>query len=181
MHESVMQFLRENISEAEIRGKSVLEVGSYDVNGSPRSIIMPLGPGSYVGVDFQAGPGVDRVIDASRLQHEFGFDSFDIVLSTEMLEHAKDWKGAVTSMKRVLKPGGLLVITTRGPGFPYHGYPHDYWRYTSSHFTDIFGDFFVKLLKQDPLFPGIFFKAVKPDLFREKDLSTIEILKAPPP
>lgn len=179
MHPSVMTFLKENLFEAEFKGKSVLEVGSYDVNGSPRSVILPLGPASYMGVDFQSGPGVDRIADASLLAEEFGPSSFDIVISTEMLEHASDWRGAVRSMKSVLKPNGLLVVTTRGPGFPYHGYPHDYWRFTESTILGAFGDFECLIFLQDPQFPGVFLKARKPDPFHELDLSDVHPESAP--
>lgn len=181
MHDSVMTFLKTNIDEREIKGLRVLEVGAQDVNGSPRTVIAPLKPASYVGVDFQQGRGVDKVVDASRLVETFGAVAFDVVISTEMLEHVKDWKAAVSSMKRVLTFGGLLVVTTRGPGFPYHGYPHDYWRFTAGHFTDIFGDLFFELFQPDPQFPGVFLKARKPEFFRELDLTHIQVAQAPSP
>lgn len=181
MHPSVMSFLRRALDGHEVRGKSVLEVGSCDVNGSPRAVVVPLEPGSYVGVDFQAGPGVDRVVDAGRLVEAFGEGSFDLVISTEMLEHALDWRSAVRSMKRVLKPGGLLVVTARGPGFPYHGYPHDHWRFARVDFEQIFRDFSVLILQSDPEFPGVFFKGRKPDPFAETPLHGIEPSPAPAP
>jgi SAM-dependent methyltransferase len=179
MHESVMRFLRDNLSGPEVKDKSVLEVGSQDVNGSPRAVIAPLGPSSYVGVDFAAGPGVDVVGDAGDLVALFSRDRFDVVVSTEMLEHARDWRGAVRSMKRVLKPGGLLIVTTRGPGFPYHGFPHDYWRFTPADFLEIFHDFLFSVCKPDPQYPGILLKARKPEDFHEVDISQIEVLPAP--
>jgi SAM-dependent methyltransferase len=182
MHWSVMAFLQENISGVEIAGKSVLEVGSYDVNGSPRSVIQNFLPCAYVGVDSQQGPGVDRVVDASCLTETFGAESFDVVVSTEMLEHALDWRAAVNSMKRVLRLHGLLIITARGPGFPYHGHPHDHWRFTPELFLEIFGDFETLLLKPDiPEMPGVLLKARKLAPFRETDLSKIEPLPAPKP
>lgn len=175
MHPSVMDFLRMNLSPSEIAGKSVLEVGSYDVNGSPRRVILPMNPSLYVGVDFMKGPGVDRVLAASDLVKEFGRESFDVVISTEMLEHAQDWRAAILQMKDVLRPGGLVVVTTRGPGFPYHGYPHDYWRFTMSCFAQIWRDFDVKTLLPDiKEFPGVLLKAVKPDPFTFADISWIE-------
>ncbi len=179
MHESVMEFLKEYLYESDIRDKSVLEIGSQNVNGTPRSVIMPHKPASYIGVDFAPGDGVDQVADASDLVSVFGRDRFDVVISTEMLEHAKDWRAAVHSMKAVLRPLGLIVVTTRGPGFPYHGYPHDYWRFTTGDFITIWDDFLFSAFKPDPQYPGVLLKARKPDPFHEKDLSSIEVQKAP--
>src|SRR5262249_52365488 len=43
-------------------------------------------------------------------------DHFDVVWSTEVLEHLFDIEQALNEIYRVLKPGGLFVLTT-----PYHG------------------------------------------------------------
>ena len=63
--------------------------------------------------------------------HQLGFSEaeFDIVISTEMLEHDDAFWLSMKEMGRVLRPGGLLIITARGNGFMPHGYPHDYWRF----------------------------------------------------
>ena len=180
MHESVMQFLRDEILGSEISGQRVLEVGSYDVNGSPRKVLIPMNPAEYVGVDQGPGPGVDVVLDAGKIVQHFGPGSFDVVVSTEMLEHALDWRTAVTVMKRVLRPDGLLILTTRGPGMPYHGFPDDHWRFTQGLMVDIFGDMKIYTLRSDPQLPGVLLKARMPALFFEADLSKIEPLKAPP-
>lgn len=175
MHPSVMDFLWADIQKSDILGKEVLEVGSQDVNGSPREVLKNFYPKRYIGVDFTAGKGVDIVLDVAKLASYFGGESFDVVISTEMLEHAQDWRTAVNQMKDVLKPGGLLVVTTRGPGFPYHGYPHDYWRYEVEHFLRIFADMQIDRLIPDPQFPGVFLKAHKVDGVGAVDLSKIEV------
>jgi len=176
MHGSVLGFLRGCLADEEVAGESVLEVGSGDVNGSPRTVLIPMGPRSYMGVDFAPGKGVDRVMDACRL--DFPDEEFDIVVSTEALEHIENWKGAIVEMKRVLAVGGLLIVTTRGPGFPHHGYPHDHWRFAVSDFYRIFMDMQVDVLGQDPEAPGVFMRAEKrpnAGLF----LGPIEVAKAP--
>lgn len=175
MHQSVMDWLRTGTSAEEIGGRTVLEVGSQNVNGSPREVFGKHAPKSYLGVDFAPGACVDRVVDASKLVETFGEEAFDVVISTEMLEHAQDWRSAVSGMKSVLKQGGLLLITTRSPGFPYHGYPHDYWRYTLQHFKDIFVDMWVQILEQDPECPGVFLKARKTGGTGHVDLATINV------
>ena len=65
-------------------------------------------PASYLATDAQPGPGVDLVCPAEKLPDLLGDGSADIVLTTEMLEHAEAWRAAVTGMVRVLAPGGLL-------------------------------------------------------------------------
>lgn len=178
MHGTVIDYLKKNASDAEVRGKSVLEVGSGDVNGTPREVFAPLAPNEYIGVDAAPGPCVDVVADATGLVKRFGAGRFDIVISTEMLEHVSDWRGSINAMKDVLKPGGLLFITTRSPGFPYHGFPEDHWRFTSIDFYNIFADMEIMDLSLDiPQMPGVFMKARKPSgLYRPADLSAIEVM-----
>lgn len=170
-HRSVLAFVMTRVSEADIHGKKVLEVGSFDVNGSPRWLIELLAPESYVGVDIRPGNKVDRICAAGELIATFGDESFDVVVSTEMLEHAEDWRGAVSNMKRVLAPGGLLLITTRSPGFPQHDYPGDYWRFTPQDAKEIFADMSELEVVEDPMAPGILVRARKPQAFSEIDLA----------
>lgn len=51
----------------------------------------------------------------STLQLPFVDDVFDVVLSTEVIEHTPDPLGAVRELCRVTARGGLLVITTPSP------------------------------------------------------------------
>lgn len=119
------------------KGARLLEVGSRDVNGTLRAIFAD--PESeYVGIDIFEGPGVDLVLDASRIVSQFGRESFDAVVSTEMLEHCYDWQGALYQMASALRVGGVLVLTTRSPGFELHDYPADHWRFSHQDFVDIF-------------------------------------------
>ena len=106
----------------------MLEVGSLDVNGTVRAVLGPA-VASYYGVDIRPGAGVDEVLDVARLRERFGPAAFDLVTSTEMLEHCFDWQDALFQMMSVLRPGGLLLLTTRSPGFPLHDHPADHWRF----------------------------------------------------
>jgi SAM-dependent methyltransferase len=170
MHPSAYAFATTALTRDEVEGKSVIEAGAYDVNGSAREAIEALGPHSYIGTDMQPGPGVDVVCPAEGLHLQFsqmGDDgTADVVISTEMLEHAEDWAAAMAGMIRVLKPGGLLVLTTRGPGFPRHGYPDDYWRFTPDIMRAILGAAGLETVycepDPDPASPGVFVKARKP-------------------
>lgn len=118
-------------------GAHVLEVGSLNVNGSPRDA-MPESIGPYIGVDLHKGPGVDMVLDACKVNEFFGCEQFDVVISTEMLEHVRDWRPVIYNMLAAAKPNGFVCITTRSPGFEYHPYPLDCWRFTTEDMQRIF-------------------------------------------
>ncbi len=55
--------------------------------------------------------------------------TFDVVLSTQVLEHVSDPKQAIHEMYRVLKPNGRLCLTLP-QGWKEHQAPHDYFRFT---------------------------------------------------
>jgi SAM-dependent methyltransferase len=181
MHDTVLTWMKYAIGEKDVKGKCVLEVGSYNVNGSPRQLIMSLGPSAYLGVDMSPGPGVDRVVDAGKLLSTLGPESFDVVISTEMLEHVKDWRLVVNNLKAVLRPQGVMVLTARGPGMAYHGHPDDYWRFTLADARRIFADMEILSLAPDwhESNPGIFVFSRKPSFFNRVDLGAIEVGRAP--
>lgn len=166
MHASAYQFGSTALKPGEVNGKDVIEAGAYDVNGSVRPAIEAHGPAAYTGTDMRPGPRVDVVCPAEDLPERFGENCADIVASFEMLEHAENWQAAMTGMIRVLRPGGVLLITTRGPGFPVHGYPDDHWRFTVEAMRQIlqFAQFEIVRCEADPdpASPGVFAKARKP-------------------
>ena len=190
MHDSVMKFAKDYLSLQEVYGRSVLEVGSRNVNGGVRDwITRNLQPGTYIGVDMEPGPGVDLVLKAEELGSGKGVElnsrlltTFDVVISTEMLEHCEDWRKAVSSMKRMVHPEGILIVTTRAPGFPRHEHPNDFWRFSVADFIKIFSDMHIVCVQSDPQpgHPGVFLKArPKPGTCDAVDLSKIEVMKAP--
>ena len=167
MHPSIVGVFEQGILTADdVAGKTVIEVGSCDVNGSVRPVIEAHGPASYVGVDGAPGPRVDRVLDCTQLIDTYGEASFDVVVTTEMLEHVRDWKACIANLAGIVTEGGLLVITTRSPGFPYHGFPEDYWRYTPTVMRAILTAIGFEVIDcypdPDTTFPGVIAKARKP-------------------
>lgn len=95
----------------------VLEVGSLDINGSIRQV-MNSGV-DYVGIDVGAGPGVDVVVRGEDFDAPAG--SFDMVLSGECMEHNPAWEETTRNILRVLRPGGLFLLSCAAPGRPEHG------------------------------------------------------------
>lgn len=168
-------FCAANLHRADIEGRRVLEVGARDFNGSIRPFVESRSPRSYLGVDIEAGPGVDRVCDATRLVEELGRESFDVVIATELLEHVREWRAVVSNLKNVCRPEGLVLVTTRSIGFKYHGYPFDFWRYELDDMRAIFADCVVERLEPDPTCPGVFLRARKARDFAERDLSSLAL------
>ena len=170
-----IRFALDHIGRLDVEGKSVLEVGSHNVNGSFRDHIQYFRPASYLGVDARAGPGVDQVCRAEDLLSTFGSASFDLIVSTEMLEHVAEWRIVVRNLKECVKPWGKLVITTRSFGFPLHQYPDDYWRFETYDLQHIFADFQIETLMKDPSEPGVFLKAVRPQSAAPVDLDSVSL------
>jgi SAM-dependent methyltransferase len=173
-HAQCILFAALNIARKEIYGKKVTEVGSMDVNGSLRPLLESFKPKQYLGIDVIEGRGVDVVCNAEDLMRNFQKQSFDVLISTEMLEHVRNWKLVISNFKNVVKSGGKIVITTRSYGFPYHGYPYDFWRYELEDIKKIFSDCVIERLERDPE-KGVFAKIVKPENFIENDLSDYEL------
>jgi len=172
---SCLEFGRISLSVYEVQNRRVIEVGAYNVNGSLRPMVESWKPAEYIGVDLQPGPGVDVVCAAEDLVWQFGENRFDLVISTEMLEHVLDWSRVISNLKRVCKKGGIILITTRSKGFPYHGYPQDYWRFQSQDMNSIFADCSFEAIREDHCDPGVFIKVRKPDNFQEADLANYEL------
>jgi len=78
-----------------------------------------------------------------------------------MIEHCKDWKSALNSMFLLCKNNGIILLSTRSPGFPYHSYPYDYWRFTTTDINKIFKDNNIIQNKEDMCAPGILVKIQK--------------------
>lgn len=100
-------------------GKTILDVGVYN----PRRW---LGDGYITFGEHEE----DTTGDLCALP--FAADAFDGIVLTEVLEHCADPPGAMREVFRVLKPGGLLLVTSPFL-WPWHGIDgayEDYWRFT---------------------------------------------------
>jgi len=100
-------------------------------------------------LDIEARPGikVDIIADAHDLS-QIESESFDVVLCTEVLEHLHTPKKAISEFERVLKKGGMLILSTRFI-FPLHDTPHDYYRYTKYGLQHLLKNFEILELKEE--------------------------------
>ena len=102
-----------------------VDIGSRDYNGSLRQVVQGRGL-AYVGLDIEAGPNVDRVMTS---EYRTGIDASvcDVVLSVSVLEHCRNPFRLVDEMRRIVKPGGLIVLAVPRR-LREHRYPIDCWR-----------------------------------------------------
>lgn len=115
------------IAKSEIK---VLDVGSYDVNGSYKPLFDKK-KYHYTGLDMAAGPNVDIVLPSAYDWSAIETDSFDVVISGQAFEHVEFFWKTMEEMARVLKPDGIVCLIVPN-GFEEHRYPVDCYRF----FTD---------------------------------------------
>ncbi len=119
MHSEVSSFIKQVRWKHPFHflNKKVVEIGSLDINGSPRKYFYRC---SYTGVDIGKGKGVDVVCNAHEYAHHRGY-KYDTTISTEMLEHDKYWELSLMKMYENTESGGIMIITCAAPNREPHG------------------------------------------------------------
>lgn len=113
--------------------------------------------------------------NANDMRDVFEDDSFDLVVCSATLEHDKRFWLSVGEMKRVLKPGGLLIISVPGyvhdpdrdQGRATHTYRvhyrFDYYRFSEQAVREVFFDGMRRVRVKPVMFPPrIFGHGYKP-------------------
>ena len=117
--------------------RRVLDIGSLDINGSLRDVC----PSNvdYVGIDLEAGKGVDMVLDDPYI-YPFPDNSFDMLVSTSCFEHDPMFWLTFLEMLRVVRDQGIIYINAPSNG-AYHTHPWDNWRFypDASHALEMWG------------------------------------------
>lgn len=80
----------------------------------------------YLGADFDGTPDI-RIDAGGRVAADAA--SADLVLSFQVLEHVRDLGAYFAEARRLLRPGGRLVLSTHGVWL-YHPHPEDHRRWT---------------------------------------------------
>jgi SAM-dependent methyltransferase len=118
----IAHFVREGLA-AYGRGR-LLDVGCGE---KPYECYAPAAVSQWLGVDVPENvlADVKAYADAVPLPDA----SFDTVLCTDVLEHVADPAATVREMARLLRPGGVALLTTP-LCYPIHEAPYDFWRFT---------------------------------------------------
>jgi len=154
VHRKIKQRFHRIVSRSGVSPQRALEVGGVtgpdslldapQIAGAERYCLNLLNMPDRDGVVTVAGNANDM--------HMFDDRSFDLVLCNATLEHDKRFWLSVAEMKRVLRPGGLLVIGVPGyvkdpegdHGFSTHTYrvhySFDYYRFSEQAVRDVFFD-----------------------------------------
>jgi SAM-dependent methyltransferase len=131
---------------------SVVDFGSKDYNGSLKDLFTK---SDYIGVDISEGKNVDYI---SKCHQFISNKKFNTVISGEMLEHDEYWKESLANMYKLLRSGGLLVISCAGKNRPEHG-----TRRTDGHLYGTTQDYYMNLE------PSHFREVLKESMFEDSE------------
>ncbi len=100
----------------------------------------------YVGLDVMPGTSVDVVVKSDE-QWPLPNEYFDVLLSSQVLEHVENLEFTLSEMDRVLKLGGIMVLS-----FPFlyneHGAPYDFQRFTAHRAQKLFPNYDILQLER---------------------------------
>lgn len=134
MHKSAFDkfqvFVRAYLGSYSGQPLDVLDIGSRAIGmgqATHRSTILANG-WTYFGLDLEAGENVDLVVAESYDWKEIGDDCYDVVLCSQVLEHARyPWR-LTQEIARVMRPLALTFLIAPSAGHV-HRYPEDCFRY----------------------------------------------------
>lgn len=137
-----MQWFRENYLDDRDSPEpiAVLDAGSQMVEQQKMSYrnLLPAPRYAYTGLDMEAGRNVDIVVENPYRWMQLPDNTYDAIISGQMLEHVEFPWLTLGEMARVVKPGGLICIIAPSM-WPYHGAP--------IHCQNYFSDGLVALAK----------------------------------
>jgi SAM-dependent methyltransferase len=107
-------------------GKPGAVVIDYGCGNMPYKPLFEAAGCRYLGADFEGTPDFAIAPDG-HIDVEDG--SADLVVSFQVLEHVRDLGAYFAEARRVLKPGGRLLLSTHGVWL-YHAHPEDHRRWT---------------------------------------------------
>jgi SAM-dependent methyltransferase len=130
MHQSsynkMAQFVEKYLTPVKNKKLIVLDIGSFDVNGSYKPLFSIHG-WNYIGIDTNPGKNVDIVISDPYSWKNIPSNYADVVVSGQAFEHIEYIWLTMKEISRVLKPQGLICVIAPSSG-PEHKHPTDCWR-----------------------------------------------------
>jgi SAM-dependent methyltransferase len=128
---AVRKPLVEWLRAQDVSGQRVLDVGCGD---RPYDELLA-GAAELVGFDVPGNPRADLHGSIEAVPVEDA--AFDVVLCLQVLEHVPDPAAAVRELRRAVRPGGRVLLSTHGV-YPFHPNPDDLWRWTHTGLERLF-------------------------------------------
>ncbi len=164
------------------RGDVVIDIGAGDGNYRNNFHCK-----KYVAIDIGIGQpiitGLDVVGDITKLP--FRDSSFDAAICVEVLEHVYEREVFIAEIRRVLKKGGRLLLTSP-LCFGVHMEPYDFFRYTEYGLKNSFetngfrvasivprGGYFMVLAHLSKMFPYLLLKSTQMPSWLRKNLERL--------
>lgn len=143
LRDNVSAFVREAGKTLDKEGLLVLDVAPQAHEGAK-----PYFPQATVEtLDLDPDSGATYIADLCKDNTgKIPGDRFDIIVCTEVLEHTLQPFKAVEELRRLVKPGGTVLVSTPF-NFRIHGPLPDCWRFTEHGLRALFSDFEIVELK----------------------------------
>jgi SAM-dependent methyltransferase len=165
MDETSRSLMRDVIARFCFEDRTVVDMGSYDVNGTYRDLV----PGKYIGVDIILGPNVDVIVGSEEWDD---LKDVDAVISGQTIEHVADIPKFMGDIYSILKPGGYLCIIAPSEG-PAHDYPIWVGNFPEERLTEVMsaGGFEILEISTNPIEPWKLVTCVarKPESRKDED------------
>ena len=126
MHENSLVLMESLLREHALPSarKSVVDVGSQDINGTYRPLVESMGFASYTGVDIQDAENVDIVVPEDGPWPDI---AGDVVISGQCVEHTRHPWEWIRHVSRTASPDGIVIVIAPWI-WQIHRFPLDCWR-----------------------------------------------------
>lgn len=131
-----------------------------EVYDKENSLVLDIAPETHKGVkeffvksniktlDIDPTSGADYILDlCNNNSHIVEDNKFDLIVCTEVLEHTNNPFKVVEELKRLLKVGGVVAVSTPF-NFRMHGPLPDNWRFTIHGLRVLFSDFDILKIEE---------------------------------
>jgi SAM-dependent methyltransferase len=105
-----------------------LTIIDYGCGSLPYRALFTTHSRAYLGADLPTNPDADIFLDGQG-SLPVGDATIDVIVSSQVLEHVLDVGHYLAECRRVLKQGGLMLLSTHGTWI-YHPHPADLRRWT---------------------------------------------------